>query len=286
LDSEWLDNRRPAKIRLFPGQRPRYNRRPASGTAKTDCELAANAQAEIAWGGVAMLRVIRIAFGCLLVVAVLVAPGVFAARRQAQTRNLHVVRPSILYRSGQMTKDGLLRTVQEYHIKTVVNLRDGQKALDQAEEDLCKSEDIHFVRILPSRWGDDGGSVPAEAGVRRFREIISDPQNYPILIHCLAGIHRTGAYCAIYRMEREHWSNEQALHEMRECGYTTLDKELDILEYLEQYRPGWMPKVEAAPAKASTTAVKEKHTSRKKNRRSRSGRRAYANSTTPRNRMR
>jgi tyrosine-protein phosphatase SIW14 len=227
-----------------------------------------------------MRRVIPVALGSLVVVGVIVAPGVFAVRRLAQTRNLHVVRPGVLYRSGQMTKDGLLRTVTEYHIKTVINLRDGQTPLDRDEEDLCKSENIQFVRILPSRWGDNGGSVPAEAGVRRFREIISDPRNYPILIHCLAGIHRTGAYTAIYRMEREHWSNEQALTEMRECGYTTLDKELDILEYLEQYRPGGMPSVEAAPVKPATTEVKDKHTSRKKAGRSQSERRAFARRST------
>ena len=227
-----------------------------------------------------MRRVIPVALGSLVVVGVIVAPGVFAVRRLAQTRNLHVVRPNVLYRSGQMTKEGLLRTVTEYHIKTVINLRDGQTPLDRAEEDLCKSENIQFVRILPSRWGDAGGSVPAEAGVRRFREIIRDPGNYPILIHCLAGIHRTGAYCAIYRMEREHWSHEQALTEMRECGYTTLDKELDILDYLEQYHPGWMPRAEAAPTKPATTEIKDKHTLRKKSGRSRSEQRAYARRST------
>jgi tyrosine-protein phosphatase SIW14 len=68
---------------------------------------------------------------------------------------------------------------------------------------------------------------------------MSDPSKYPVLVHCFAGTHRTGAYCAIYRMEQEHWTNAQALAEMKTYGYITLDEEWDILGYLEVYRPTW-----------------------------------------------
>ena len=209
-----------------------------------------------------MIRVIQVAVGSAIVLTLIVAPIVFAVRQQAQTRNFRVVRPGVLYRSGQMSKDGLQRIVNDYHINTVISLRDGQTAADKAEEELCKSLEINFVRILPSRWGDEGGSLPIESGVRRFREILADPHNHPVLVHCFAGIHRAGSYSAIYRMEFEHWSNARAIAEMKSCGYTNLDEELDILSYMEQYRPSWMPKIEAPPAtlsakgKAPTTAKK------------------------------
>lgn len=188
-----------------------------------------------------MSRLIQVAAGSLIVLALIIAPAVFAVRQEVQTRHFRVVRPGVLYRSGQMTKDGLLRILNDYHIKTVINLRDGLSDRDKAEEAFCKSEEVNFVRILPSRWGDEGGCVPVESGVRRFREIMSDPANYPVLLHCFAGIHRAGSYSAIYRMEFEHWSNEQAIAEMKACGYTNLDEELDILGFMEQYRPTWMP---------------------------------------------
>jgi tyrosine-protein phosphatase SIW14 len=66
---------------------------------------------------------------------------------------------------------------------------------------------------------------------------MDNPDNYPVLVHCFGGIHRTGAYCAIYRMEYEHWSNAQAIAELRAGGYKDLDDEWDLLGYLEQYRP-------------------------------------------------
>lgn len=205
-----------------------------------------------------MWRVIRVAAGSLIVMALIVSPAVFAVRQEAQTRNFRVVRPGVLYRSGQMTKEGLLRTLNDYHIKTVINLRDGLSERDKAEEEFCKSEEVNFVRIMPSRWGDEGGCVPVDSGVRRFRDIMSDPGNYPVLVHCFAGIHRAGSYSAIYRMEFEHWSNEQAIAEMKSCGYTNLDEELDILGFMEQYRPTWMPPSEASNPPPAPSEEKEK----------------------------
>ena len=186
-----------------------------------------------------MSRVIQVCLGSLIVLFLITVPIALAVHQQAQTRNFRVVRPGVLYRSGQMTKDGLKRILNDYSIKTVISLRDGLTARDKAEEEFCNSEEIAFLRILPSQWGDVGGSVPVEAGVRKFRAIMSDPNNYPVLVHCFAGIHRTGAYCAVYRMEYEHWSNARAIGEMKACGYSNIGDEFDLLGYLEEYQPRW-----------------------------------------------
>ena len=45
---------------------------------------------------------------------------------------------------------------------------------------------------------------------------------------------------AVYRMELEHWTNDEALNELRTCGYRNLDDEWDVLSYLECYRPRWL----------------------------------------------
>ncbi|HMC66841.1 MAG TPA: hypothetical protein VKI65_18035, partial [Gemmataceae bacterium] len=51
--------------------------------------------------------------------------------------------------------------------------------------------------------------------------------------------HRTGAFCAVYRMEYQHWTNADAIQEVKDFGYSNLDDEWDILTYLEEYRPRW-----------------------------------------------
>jgi protein tyrosine/serine phosphatase len=67
---------------------------------------------------------------------------------------------------------------------------------------------------------------------------MDDPANYPVWVHCTAGRDRTGAMCAVYRMEYDHWSAEQALAEMREYGF---DPEKDAAarayaEFVRSYR--------------------------------------------------
>ncbi len=83
---------------------------------------------------------------------------------------------------------------------------------------------------------------------RKFLQNLGEPKNQPVLVHCWAGIHRTGAYCAIYRMEFDHWTNAEAIAELKTMGYDTLDDEWDILGYLEEYWPTWKgPRPEPAP---------------------------------------
>ena len=114
---------------------------------------------------------------------------------------------------------------------------------DAAEEKFCRAMDMKYVRITPRVWEGPGGSVPAEEGVRTFLEVMDDPKNYPVLVHCFRGVHRTGAHVAVYRMEYEHWTNAQAIAEVRAFGYVNLDDEWDVLGYLEQYRPRWWDKL-------------------------------------------
>jgi protein tyrosine/serine phosphatase len=163
--------------------------------------------------------------------------------RAKQLRNFRVVRDCVLYRSGQMTLSGLKQVLRDYNIKTVVTLRDavqpGDLPPDWQEEFYCRSQEVNYYRITPRPWWASDGSVPAEKGVRRFLHIMAARDNYPVLIHCFAGIHRTGAHCAVYRMEFQHWTNARAIAEMKACGYCNIDDEYDLLGYLEEYQPRW-----------------------------------------------
>jgi protein tyrosine/serine phosphatase len=203
-------------------------------------------------------------FGTLIAVLLIGGPFLFNSYHQGQIRHFCEVRDGILYRSGQLSLDGLKRVVHDYGIKTVITLRDahyqGDPPPDLAEEEYCVGQEINYYRIPPRKWFSADGSVPAERGVRLFREVMDDPANYPVLIHCFAGIHRTGAFCAVYRMEYEHWSNAQAIAEMEGHGYINLDDEVDVLSYLEHYRPRWAePAFSAEPSpdtKTPATPVK------------------------------
>ena len=167
----------------------------------------------------------------------------FISYRETNFRNFRTVHPDVLYRSGQLSQAGLERILHDYGIRTVITLRDtdrpGQRPPDWNEEQFCRKMDLAHYRLPPRVWWCTSGPIPADENVAMFLEIVDNPKNHPILIHCFAGAHRTGAYCAIFRMEFDRWENQEALEELHRCGYENLYSEMDILGYLQNYTPRW-----------------------------------------------
>lgn len=172
-----------------------------------------------------------------VVFLLIVVPVVLAFRDLTSTKNFRTIHDGVLYRSGQITPRGLERIVHDYGIRTVVSLRDATDKDDRAVEEYCRKMDILHVRIEPKPWLLSDGKAPVDDGVNRFLETMANSRNHPVLVHCNAGIHRSGAYCAIFRMQFEGWSNAEAIAELKSCGYDNFDNELDIREYLETFRP-------------------------------------------------
>lgn len=183
-----------------------------------------------------MKPVPRALFIVLILGTLVAAPAWYFAEREKHARNFRVVKEGVLYRSGQLDLVGLERLVTEHGIKTIVSLREGTAPEDRLEETWAPQAAVNFVRIPPRQWSAADGTVPAEIGLKTFREVMDNPANHPVLIHCFAGIHRTGSYVAVYRMDHG-WTNREALNEMRVLGYTTLDTDEDVHGYLQRYRP-------------------------------------------------
>jgi tyrosine-protein phosphatase SIW14 len=184
---------------------------------------------------------LRIVLGCGIFAMIAFIPPLYNRYVNRTYRNFRVVRPGVLYRSGQLTREGLERLIHDHGIRTVIALRDsypaGKPPPDWDEEEYCLKEELYYYRLLPKSWWLNDGSAPATENVDEFLKILDDPKHYPILVHCMAGTHRTGAYCAIYRMEFEHWTNAEAMTELRAGGYRHLFEEEDIRGYLTQYTP-------------------------------------------------
>ena len=178
---------------------------------------------------------------------VVAAPLVYSSHCNTHLRNLRVVEDGVLYRSGQLTPAGLDRVIHDHHIKTVITLRasrqSGGKSPDEWEEAFCAARNVNHVRIVPRVWGaDEAGEIPAEQGVRAFLAVMDKKENHPVLVHCFAGIHRTGTMCAIFRMEYHGWTAERAMEEMQLYGFAPEDMHQHIGAYLRSYEPRRKPK--------------------------------------------
>ena len=177
-----------------------------------------------------------------VVVALVVgSPLVYSAHHNTSLRNFRVVEDGVLYRSGQLTPAGFERVLHDYGIKTVITLRTSRTTAlppDTWEEGICAAKGVNHVRIVPRVWGaDEKGEIPAEQGVQTFLSVLEKKENHPVLVHCFAGIHRTGTMCAIYRMEYQGWSPERAMEEMQLYGFAPEDMHHHISGYLRAYEP-------------------------------------------------
>ena len=197
-----------------------------------------------------MRTIISLTLGCLIAAFMIAAPIYYKRWHDREYRNFHVVQEGVLYRSGQLSLPRLQQVVSQYGIRTIISLRDGQSTADEGEEAWAKAKALNFVRIPYRSWfPDESGKVPAEESVKTFRDVMDKPANYPVLVHCFAGIHRTGTMCAVFRMDYQGWTNEEAMNEMRTLGYTILEDHEDIFMYLIRYRsPQESRSVPALPA--------------------------------------
>src|SRR5271166_6848933 len=124
-----------------------------------------------------------------------------------------VVKPGILYRSGQLTSEQLTEAVRRYGIRTVVNFQLPGKEME-TERALARTLGVDFVNLpMP---GDGFGE---EYQFRKALEIVDDQSRRPVLVHCARGTCRTGSAVALYRFERDGWTIQDVAAEMRRQAY-------------------------------------------------------------------
>ena len=157
-------------------------------------------------------------------------------------RNLRVVRDGVLYRCGQLTGEGFERVVREHGIRTVVSFRetrdDKQQFQDQFEEEICNAAGVEYHRFGYLDWGNPDGAMPARANIDKFLKLMDDPKvPKPVLVHCFAGIHRTGVHVASYRIERQGWSNADALAELQSMGTRRTTYSEDLVRFVNALTP-------------------------------------------------
>ncbi len=197
------------------------------------------------------MKFATVAAAVALLAFIVVGPLAYKADKHRTFRNLRTVDDGVLYRSGQLSIAGFEETCKSRGIRTVIKLRestdkDKDQRTDAAEEAYCQAHGIVFIRREPRDWEpDDKGYVPAIENLHWFEDIIDDPVKTPrpVLIHCFAGIHRTGSLVAVYRMKYHGWSADEAVDELKECGHETSTFVGNMLPYLRSYEPKrrWVP---------------------------------------------
>ena len=140
------------------------------------------------WRPMRITRNAAIAFVTLLLLS-----GAYLAALQL-TGNFHTVVAGEFYRSAQPTAAQIAKDVQEYGIRTIVNLRGGRPGEDFYDSEIAESKELGITHI----------DFPLSASkkltadqVRKLIAILKRAQK-PILVHCKNGADRTGLASALY----------------------------------------------------------------------------------------
>jgi protein tyrosine/serine phosphatase len=187
---------------------------------------------------------LRWAFGLSIAAFVVVVPILRYRAVYDHGRRLREVEPGVLYRSGCLTAKGFGDAVRKLGIKTIVNLQDEfpdppvrrsyLNTSTTSEVEMCKQLGVHYVFIPPDLVPRQKVGSQRPRAIEQFLAVMNDPSNYPVLIHCKAGLHRTGCMVAVYRMEFQGWSAHAALQEAKANGFGEFASDATN-DYIEQY---------------------------------------------------
>lgn len=155
--------------------------------------------------------------------------------------NFETITEGKVYKSGVIPPGEIESYVKKYGIKSIVDLRfPGTADLVNNPEIPAelKAEQDAVAKINGLKYFNNGSDqVPKPENLETFFKVMDDPTNYPVLIHCYHGTGRAEMYSAIYRIEYENWTNEQARQGVRTLvKFSSFDDGKPKGEFLKAYK--------------------------------------------------
>ncbi len=128
-----------------------------------------------------------------------------------------------VYKSALMPPDKLETYLVDNKINTVIDLLhpnihdelDPETQVEIDREDKAVNDINKKHNLTIKHVNIQSAQIPTKETLTRFYEVLDDPKNYPVLIHCYHGTGRAQIYSAIYRIEYENWSNKDAREKTR-----------------------------------------------------------------------
>lgn len=188
--------------------------------------------------------------GIAIALGVVLVPYVYYRYSYAHSKRLREVVSGQVYRSGQLTAPGFRDAVRRYKIRTIINVQDEfpDPQIDAgfftsqtiAETELCNELGVRYIHLAPDLVPRNCVPQYRPQVIDEFLSVMDDPEIYPVLIHCRAGLHRTGVLIGVYRMEYQGWTPQQAMQEIRALGFgdSACTSANDyIMQYVLTYKP-------------------------------------------------
>ncbi len=152
--------------------------------------------------------------------------------------NFHAVEEGKAYRSAQPRPDELRQLIDDFGIKTVINLR-GENAGEtwyDGEVKVCGEKGIAHENVRLSSQ-----SLPSPEELADLLTTLETAER-PILMHCQGGADRSGLASALYRRVIQQQSKEDALKELSEKYWHFPKKKPCMTAFVEIFdtSPEWL----------------------------------------------
>ena len=178
--------------------------------------------------------------GFAVLVLVLIAVGKYVYDMNIN-HNFETITEGKVYKSGVIPPDEIEEYVKKHNIKSIVDLRFPGTGDDVNNPEVPKeltAEREAVAKIPGLKYFNNGSDqVPKQENLDTFFKIMDDKDNYPVLIHCYHGVGRAEMYSALYRIEYENWTNDQARNGVRTLvKWSSFDDGKPKGDYLKAYK--------------------------------------------------
>jgi len=160
--------------------------------------------------------------------AVVIGAAALWHRHSLLPRRFGVVAEGRLYRCGEITPRQLAYVARRYGLRTVLSLLDPAAPESVAERRAAEELGLRWINV---RLPGNGASTPEQR--QRIKAVLLAPDAGPTLVHCAAGVNRTGLAVGLYRIHSQGWTVAEVLAEMRAYGFEDLARHQDLREALQ-----------------------------------------------------
>jgi protein tyrosine phosphatase (PTP) superfamily phosphohydrolase (DUF442 family) len=155
--------------------------------------------------------------------------------------NFETITEGKVYKSAVIPPDEIESYVKKYHIKSIVDLRmpgTNDLVLNPENPSELQAEKNAVSKIGGVNYfSNPSEQLPNDKNIATFTKIMDNKDNYPVLIHCYHGTGRAEMYSALYRIEYEKFTNEDARKGVRTLiKFSSFDDGTPKGEYLKGYK--------------------------------------------------
>jgi protein tyrosine phosphatase (PTP) superfamily phosphohydrolase (DUF442 family) len=163
-----------------------------------------------------------------LIIILLVTAAIILTVRHFHITDFHIIRPGVLYTSGQPRGMDYTRLLYKYHIATIVNIRSvfEHRETNWYNEEIMwtRNNGVNYIELPIAR----DNYFADEETQHQFLATMADKKNLPVLLHDSSGEKRVSMLVAVWLIKGDGLAlndTMKAVEEIREQPLSEAEKD-------------------------------------------------------------